>query len=79
MNRSHDRDDQMVHIKSRLVVAHVWPDARFHATQGLGHQYILRYHSVVQTVIDFLGGRIKFQRPLHAGEQSNYLQLAPPS
>lgn len=52
----------MVHIESRLAVAHAWPDARFHETQRLGHQRMLRYHRVVQTVIDFLGGRIKFQR-----------------
>lgn len=73
----HDRDDRMVRIESGLAVARAWPDARFHETHGLGHQQILRHHSVVQTVINFLGDDIEFQRPPPAGgeNQGEKIQL----
>jgi pimeloyl-ACP methyl ester carboxylesterase len=51
----HDRDDREVDFADAERVTGTWPGAQLLATQGLGHQRILRNQSVVDGVIDFAG------------------------
>ncbi len=73
----HDRDDRETRFDSGLALARVWPEARFYATHGLGHRRILRDHAVIQNTVDFLTGRVEFQRPPAAGDRSVYAEPAP--
>ncbi len=73
----HDRDDRETRFESGLALARAWPDARFHATQGLGHRRILRDREVIERTIDFLANRIEFQRPPAPHERNAYAEPAP--
>lgn len=53
----HDRRDRDVPFAEAESLAAVWPTARLHATDGLGHTRILRDPSVARTLADFLAGR----------------------
>ncbi len=73
----HDRDDRETRFESGLALARVWPEARFHATSGLGHRRILRDREVIQNTVDFLSDRVEFQRPPAAGDRNIYMEPAP--
>ncbi len=59
----HDVDDHETRFEGGHVLANTWPDARFQATQGLGHRRILRDRTVINSVVDFMTDRVVFQRP----------------
>jgi pimeloyl-ACP methyl ester carboxylesterase len=59
----HDRDDKETRFDGGVALARAWPDARLHATQGLGHRRILRNASVVQATIDFITDSVRFSPP----------------
>lgn len=50
----HDRDDGDVDFDAGAALAAAWPDARLHATAGLGHRRVLRDPEVVGEVVEFL-------------------------
>lgn len=53
----HDRADREVPFADAFAYADVAPDATLVATDGLGHQRILRDRDVVARAVAFLGGR----------------------
>jgi pimeloyl-ACP methyl ester carboxylesterase len=59
----HDRDDKETRFAGGLALARTWPDARLHATEGLGHRRILRNAAVVQSAIDFITDSVRFSHP----------------
>lgn len=59
----HDRDDKETHFDGGMALARAWPDARLHATEGLGHRRILRDRAVIQASVDFIGDQVTFSRP----------------
>lgn len=59
----HDADDRETRLQGSVALASAWPDARFMATQGLGHRRILRDKRVIAAAIDFIGDRVHFARP----------------
>ena len=62
----HDRDDKETRFKRGLALARTWRDARFLATEGLGHRRILRSAPVVQSAIDFIADDVTFPRAADA-------------
>ncbi len=60
----HDHDDQDTRLAGSIALASAWPDARFHATRGLGHRRVLRDQSVIQATVDFIADKVVFQRPV---------------
>ena len=50
----HDEQDEIVPFAEARQLAAAWPTAQFIATQGLGHNHILRDAAVVRQVIAFL-------------------------
>ncbi|WP_161787168.1 alpha/beta fold hydrolase [Hymenobacter sp. IS2118] len=50
----HDEDDEIIPYAEGQEIAAAWPGAVFHATQGLGHNRILRDAEVIQTAVAFL-------------------------
>jgi len=73
----HDRDDRETRFESGLALARAWPDARFHATHGLGHRRILRNSEVIHRTVDFLSDRVEFLHPPAAHERSSHLEPSP--
>ncbi|MBL8510378.1 MAG: alpha/beta fold hydrolase [Betaproteobacteria bacterium] len=73
----HDHDDHDVRIENGLAVARAWPDARFHATRGLGHTRILRNPEVIQSSLGFITKQLTFPLPPQGEEHRPYLQPAP--
>jgi pimeloyl-ACP methyl ester carboxylesterase len=73
----HDEGDPDVPFSSGLALARAWRDARMVRTRGLGHRAILRDPAVVRDVLDFLGDRTVFPRPLAHGEASPFRAPAP--
>jgi pimeloyl-ACP methyl ester carboxylesterase len=73
----HDHDDRETRFEGGLALARAWPDARFHATNGLGHRRILRDKNVIQSTVDFIADRVEFQHPPAACERSAYAEPAP--
>jgi pimeloyl-ACP methyl ester carboxylesterase len=59
----HDRDDKETRFDGGVALARTWPDARLHATEGLGHRRILRNAAVVQSAIDFIADKVRFSHP----------------
>jgi len=59
----HDRDDKETRFEGGLALARTWPDARLYATEGLGHQRILRNAGVVQIALDFITDSVRFSPP----------------
>jgi pimeloyl-ACP methyl ester carboxylesterase len=72
----HDRDDKETRFEGGLALARVWPDARLHVTEGLGHRRILRDRAVIQASVDFITDQVTFSWP-HAQPECNYDQPAP--
>ncbi len=60
----HDSDDRETRLAGSIALASTWPDARLHATNGLGHRRILRDRTVIQNTVDFLTDQVEFQRPI---------------
>jgi pimeloyl-ACP methyl ester carboxylesterase len=52
----HDQNDREVPSSSGAEIAAAWPGARFVATNGLGHQRILRDPEVVARAVEFVSG-----------------------
>ncbi|MGQ0528939.1 MAG: hypothetical protein ACT4PG_03790 [Panacagrimonas sp.] len=50
----HDQDDHMVDFAHALRLARSLPDARVHATRGLGHWRVLTDGATVTHITDFL-------------------------
>ena len=50
----HDRDDREVPFTHGERLAATWPDARLHATSGLGHRRILRDAAVIDQTVAFI-------------------------
>ena len=50
----HDEQDEVIPFAEGRSIAAGWPGARLHATQGLGHNRILRDAGVVQRAVDFI-------------------------
>lgn len=73
----HDREDREVSFGAGLALARTWKDARFAATQGLGHRKILRAAEVVQDAVDFIADRVVFAPPPARGESQPYSAPAP--
>ncbi len=76
----HDRDDKETKFEGGLALAKTWRDARFLATDGLGHRRILRSASVVQSAIDFINDDVLFPRAVGAtdlGQDSVYSYVEP--
>jgi pimeloyl-ACP methyl ester carboxylesterase len=72
----HDRDDKETRFDGGVALARTWPDARLHATEGLGHRRILRDRAVIQASVDFITDQVTFSRPPSQSE-CNYDQPAP--
>jgi pimeloyl-ACP methyl ester carboxylesterase len=72
----HDHDDKETRFDGGLALARTWPDARLHATKGLGHRRILRDRAVIQASVDFITDQVTFSRPPSQSE-CNYDQPAP--
>jgi pimeloyl-ACP methyl ester carboxylesterase len=68
----HDRGDREVSFGSGLKLARAWKGARLVATDGLGHNRILREPDVVQDSVDFIANRVVFAPPPSKGESSPY-------
>lgn len=51
----HDEGDEIVPFSEGRQIVAAWPGAALHATQGLGHNRILRDAGVVQTAVAFIG------------------------
>ena len=68
----HDRGDKDVAFGSGLRLARAWKNARLAATDGLGHNRILRDPGVVQDTVDFIANRVVFAPPPAKGESSPY-------
>lgn len=68
----HDRGDREVSFGSGLTLARAWTGARFVATDGLGHNRILRDPGVVRDAVDFIANRVVFAPPPARGETSPY-------
>jgi pimeloyl-ACP methyl ester carboxylesterase len=73
----HDRGDRDVGFGAGLALARAWRGARFVATEGLGHRYILRDPTVVRDAVDFLADRVQFAPPPLKGEVLAYGAPAP--
>ncbi len=78
----HDRDDQETRFDGGLALAQAWRDARFLATQGLGHRRILRSAPVVQSALDFIADDVTFPRASGAPDINSlithaYIEPAP--
>ncbi len=58
----HDRNDKETGFSGGLELARTWRDARFLATEGLGHRRILRSARVVQSALDFIRDDVNFPR-----------------
>ena len=58
----HDRDDDMVPFAEGEAIARAWPQARFLATEGLGHRQVLADPGVVHAVASFLTDGEALQR-----------------
>ncbi len=52
----HDQDDREISVVEARSLRAAWPGAELHETQRLGHIRILRDPSVVQRIVQFLGG-----------------------
>ncbi len=50
----HDQGDRNVHYNQAQALAESWPEARLIATDGLGHNRILRNRELISTVVDFI-------------------------
>jgi pimeloyl-ACP methyl ester carboxylesterase len=50
----HDRSDRETSAEGSAAVVNVWPDAKLHLTDGLGHNRVLRDAAVVAAATDFL-------------------------
>jgi pimeloyl-ACP methyl ester carboxylesterase len=50
----HDRSDRETSADGSAALVNVWPDAKLHLTDGLGHNRVLRDPAVVAAAIDFL-------------------------
>lgn len=50
----HDRSDRETSADGSIAVVNVWPDAKLHLTDGLGHNRILRDSAVVEAATTFL-------------------------
>lgn len=48
----HDRDDREVPVHHAERLTQVWPSARLHVTEGLGHRRILRDRAVLREVVE---------------------------
>jgi pimeloyl-ACP methyl ester carboxylesterase len=59
----HDRDDKETRFNGGVALARAWPDARLHATEGLGHRRILRDRAVIQASVDFITAQVTFSKP----------------
>jgi pimeloyl-ACP methyl ester carboxylesterase len=68
----HDRGDKEVSFGSGLKLARAWKNARLVATDGLGHNRILRDPDVVRDAVDFIANRVVFAPPPAKGEVSPY-------
>ncbi|MEI2719166.1 MAG: alpha/beta fold hydrolase [Gemmatimonadales bacterium] len=53
----HDEQDPDVPYAEGKLLAEAWHGSILHTTQQLGHRAILRDRAVIETVVDFLGGR----------------------
>ena len=51
----HDRDDRAMLFEEGEALARAWRGARFHATEGLGHNRILSDAAVIAEAVGFLG------------------------
>jgi pimeloyl-ACP methyl ester carboxylesterase len=54
----HDSGDAEVPFENTLRLAVRMPGARLLKTHGLGHYRLLRNHTVVRAVVDFVGGHV---------------------
>ncbi|WP_328320643.1 alpha/beta hydrolase [Kribbella sp. NBC_00382] len=50
----HDRSDRETSPDGSIAVVNVWPDAKLHLTDGLGHNRVLRDPTVVEAATTFL-------------------------
>jgi pimeloyl-ACP methyl ester carboxylesterase len=50
----HDRSDRETSADGSAAVVNLWPDAKLHLTDGLGHNRVLRDPAVVAAAVDFL-------------------------
>jgi pimeloyl-ACP methyl ester carboxylesterase len=50
----HDQGDEIIPFTEGQQIAAAWPGAVLHATQGLGHNRILRDAGVIQAAVDFI-------------------------
>lgn len=50
----HDRADKETPFAEALAIAEAWPEVEVSATDGLGHQRILRDPAAVQSLVDFV-------------------------
>jgi pimeloyl-ACP methyl ester carboxylesterase len=73
----HDRDDKETRFAGGLALARTWPDARLHATEGLGHRRILRDRAVIQCTLDFISDAVMFDRPAAPDEHTASAGPAP--
>jgi pimeloyl-ACP methyl ester carboxylesterase len=73
----HDRGDAEVSFGSGLALARAWKGARLRATEGLGHNRILRDPEVVQDAVDFISRRVVFAPPPAKGERAPFNSPAP--
>jgi pimeloyl-ACP methyl ester carboxylesterase len=70
----HDRADRETPAQGSADVVKVWPGARLHLTDGLGHYRILREPAVVTEAIDFLGAEAAASRERAAADRSAAVQ-----
>ena len=66
----HNRDDQKTRFEGGIALATTWPNARLHATSGLGHRRILQDGAVINHTVDFLANRVEFRRASDADWQT---------
>jgi pimeloyl-ACP methyl ester carboxylesterase len=50
----HDRADREVPHTDGAAIAHAWPEARLHSTEGLGHRRIVADPDVIAATVSFL-------------------------
>jgi pimeloyl-ACP methyl ester carboxylesterase len=73
----HDRGDAEVSFGAGLALARAWKGARLRATEGLGHNRILRDPEVVRDAVDFIANRVVFAPPPAKGERAPFQSPAP--
>lgn len=73
----HDHGDRDVPLAHGLALARAWPEARFLATRGFGHNAILRQRAVARDALDFLRGDVVFAPPPPRDDWSAFPGPAP--